>query len=718
MSSDKEHFNELIRWFIPINYFTPEHQDEVVRMADILTFRKKEYIFRQGEKDDASYYLLKGEIDMLDGSRVDNTITSGTERARYPVAQLQPHHFSARAKTEVTILKLDRLALDRLMVIDAGRISDTQNGGHVREIRDMAEDAGDWMTSMLQSPLFCRLPTENIYQLFTLLKHVDVMAGDTVIRQDEVGDYYYIIREGRCEVSRTTSSGSKPIKLTELQSGDSFGDEALLTNAKHNVSVTMLTDGVLMKLSKENFINLVEKPAIEAVSYYDAGKFVAAGAYWLDVRFPDEHKASHIKGSINIPLHVLRTETGALQTDRRYVVYCDTGVRSSAAAFLLAKRGYNACYLENGLAAMPGSGVPAGDAVSGAVPGEDGGRVNKEAGPGDPQGAGQSLPETGKIPGTRARTSRKQDAEALRKRKQEADRRLEKEKIKFQEIYEQNAREMEKLRQLKKQAEEQLDRDREELREQFEKSRQALEQEAEKKRADQEAMEKAMQNKIKAMLEQERRKLAEEIVRANQERDQSLREEAIADVARKAVSQEAKVIIKELKKEFELERRAEQARLVEERLQMERESRKIQEALDEIQKTREKAEALWGAAEADAEKLREKQQRLEAEMKSAETRLAQARKNAEEVQQAENSIAAAREAGDLELLKLKEEELRRQLEAEITAWKEEHADDLAVPESIMLELRRMKEHAEVAKKTAEKRARDLISEIASQIWKR
>jgi len=42
-----------------------------------------------------------------------------------------------------------------------------------------------------------------------------------------------------------------------------------------------------------------------------------------------------------------------------YVVVCDTGRRSSAAAFLLSERGFDACCLKGGLAASglgPGAG--------------------------------------------------------------------------------------------------------------------------------------------------------------------------------------------------------------------------------------------------------------------------------------------------------------------------------------------------------------------------
>jgi rhodanese-related sulfurtransferase len=507
--------------------------------------------------------------------------------------------------------------------------------------------------------------------------------------------------------------------LTELQSGDSFGEEALLTNAKHNASVTMLTDGVLMKLSKENFINLIEQPVIKAVSFHKASVLVASGATWLDVRLNNEHVASHIKGSINIPFNVLRMESGKLKSDKRYVIYCDTGIRSSAAAFLLTKRGYNVYYLEDGLMSLPQSGVlPENSMPDGQQRGEENKVGEKDALLKRPGGEGRTFENAYQASDVVSLNLLEQDTEKTRKFKQEADKRLEKEKRKFEEIFEQNAREMEKLRQLKKNAEERLNKEREELQEQFEKSRLALEKEAEKKHAEQEAMEKAMQNRIKAMLEQERGKLAKEIVRANQEVKLNRREEAITSAARKAINKEAKIIIEEFKKEYEQERAAEQARLDEEHRNLEQVSRKIRETLKEIQKTRKKAEEIWRAAETDAGKLRENQQRLESEIRAAEIKLAQARMNVEEVQQTENSIAVAQEVNELEFLKQKEGELRKKVEAEITVWKEEHEHDLEVPENILSELKRMKEHAEAAKRTAEKRAKDLISDIAAQIWKR
>jgi rhodanese-related sulfurtransferase len=60
----------------------------------------------------------------------------------------------------------------------------------------------------------------------------------------------------------------------------------------------------------------------------------------LDVRKPREWADAHIDGSINVPLNHLEERIGELPRDRRIVVHCATGYRSSIAASLLARRGF------------------------------------------------------------------------------------------------------------------------------------------------------------------------------------------------------------------------------------------------------------------------------------------------------------------------------------------------------------------------------------------
>jgi CRP-like cAMP-binding protein len=111
------------------------------------------------------------------------------------------------------------------------------------------------MTRMLQSDAFIKLPPADIQRLLQTLRSVPVSAGDVIIRQGDEGDYFYIIKEGSCSVTRLASGEGWDVPLAELGKGDCFGEEALVSDATRNATVTMLTDGTLMRLSKRTSSN-------------------------------------------------------------------------------------------------------------------------------------------------------------------------------------------------------------------------------------------------------------------------------------------------------------------------------------------------------------------------------------------------------------------------------------------------------------------------------
>ena len=111
----------------------------------------------------------------------------------------------------------------------------------------------------------------------------------------------------------------------------------------------MLADGVLMRLNKQDFRELMNEPLLQWVSYERAREIIARGGRWLDVRLPSEHQNLSIEGSLNIPLYFIRLKLTTLDRKIPYVVYCDTGRRSSAAAYILVERGFDAYVLTGGL---------------------------------------------------------------------------------------------------------------------------------------------------------------------------------------------------------------------------------------------------------------------------------------------------------------------------------------------------------------------------------
>ncbi len=181
------------------------------------------------------------------------------------------------------------------------------------------------------------------------MQQVNYREGDIVIKQGDDGDFFYVITKGQCHVTRETPLNQEGIKLAELGPGDTFGEEALISETTRNATVTMATDGSLMRLGKDDFKKLLNDPMLDWVDHDEARQLIAEGGRWLDVRLPSEFEAHHESGAINIPLYFIRLKLNALDPDVTYILCCDTGRRSSAAAFILNERGFKTRVLKGGL---------------------------------------------------------------------------------------------------------------------------------------------------------------------------------------------------------------------------------------------------------------------------------------------------------------------------------------------------------------------------------
>ncbi len=68
----------------------------------------------------------------------------------------------------------------------------------------------------------------------------------------------------------------------------------------------------------------------------------------VDVRGPEEYKAGHFPGAVNISLDELPTKLGDIPSNKFVVVHCRTGVRGEMAYLLLKEKGYDVKYLKAG----------------------------------------------------------------------------------------------------------------------------------------------------------------------------------------------------------------------------------------------------------------------------------------------------------------------------------------------------------------------------------
>lgn len=342
---DKSVERHLLQTMVPVRALTLDHLNTLLRDHHLETVCGGTQIFNRGEYDNRHIYLISGSIQLTDRNGQSEVLSAGDEASRYAIAHYQPRAHSATALTDSTIIRFNSDRLDGMLAWDqAAHYIMLDIAGQ----RDLDEDA-DWMMTLLKSNLFYKVPPMNIRKILDKFEPVYLEAGDTVIRQGEVGDCCYIIKEGVVGVYQSEDDRSPSVQVNELGAGLCFGEDALVNDTARNATIVMHSNGVLMRLSKQDFYLLLKQPEVQSVDFKQACAEFPSAATWLDVRTQDEYERGHFDGALNMPLNLLKLKSRMLDSEKAYLVYCNTGRRSEAAAHLLGVDGYNAVVLKGGI---------------------------------------------------------------------------------------------------------------------------------------------------------------------------------------------------------------------------------------------------------------------------------------------------------------------------------------------------------------------------------
>jgi hypothetical protein len=103
--------------------------------------------------------------------------------------------------------------------------------------------------------MFAPLPLATIENVSRLMDAVHVERGETVVREGDYGDRFYVVAEGRLDVS--CERGNFP----PVKAGDVFGEIALLQDVPRTATVTARDDCLLYALDRESFLCAVSSHA-------------------------------------------------------------------------------------------------------------------------------------------------------------------------------------------------------------------------------------------------------------------------------------------------------------------------------------------------------------------------------------------------------------------------------------------------------------------------
>lgn len=335
----------IIRRLVPLHSLSETALQTLLEQSELVLVGRGQSLFRPASSNRYTYFLLSGEARL----RFADREVIHTAEIRYAVGFGEGHLQSVVAHTDCICLKVDRSQLDRQLcwfhvasAVELGLSSAYEYG-----------DEADWHLTLLRSNLFLKVPPLNIDQIFQKLKPMHVQAGEVILRQGDAGDGCYFIRRGTAAVTRRASDDPRDQHLVDIGYGRCFGEDALIRDTVRNATITMKTDGLLFKLDKSDFMLLLREPEPEYINVSDIDNALTASAILLDVRTQEEFDVLHVRSARHVALPCLGLLPSVeIDAGSEYIVYCDSGRRSRAAAYLLTRAGFRARYVFNGLDGM------------------------------------------------------------------------------------------------------------------------------------------------------------------------------------------------------------------------------------------------------------------------------------------------------------------------------------------------------------------------------
>lgn len=134
-------------------------------------------------------------------------------------------------------LKMARVGIENTIRID---VSSSPN-----------DEAAGWLETLSGVEIFRELPLARAGELLRAAKVLRVPAGTKIIQEGSHGDAFYVIDSGVCAV---VQGGAE---LKQYQSGDYFGETALVLAQPRTADVIARTDCVLLEIDRYGFLYLL-----------------------------------------------------------------------------------------------------------------------------------------------------------------------------------------------------------------------------------------------------------------------------------------------------------------------------------------------------------------------------------------------------------------------------------------------------------------------------
>ncbi|MCP4470985.1 MAG: cyclic nucleotide-binding domain-containing protein [Gammaproteobacteria bacterium] len=94
------------------------------------------------------------------------------------------------------------------------------------------------------------------------------VGGETIIRENDIGETAYVIEQGRVKV--TKKRGGRTVHLAELGPGGTIGEMSMIDEKPRSATVVALEDTVLREVHRDDFSEALKRETDAAVHLLQA----------------------------------------------------------------------------------------------------------------------------------------------------------------------------------------------------------------------------------------------------------------------------------------------------------------------------------------------------------------------------------------------------------------------------------------------------------------
>lgn len=221
---------------------THDQKKVVINAMKLYSLLSNQVVFKQNQPGNNFFILASGMLEVLVNDTRINTITEGQGFGELALMHDTPRTATVRTLTPATLWGLDRKTFKKI-IEDLNAMNYEENKVFIESVS-----------------VFAILKPVQIEALVGSLTTFNYAPGQVVVKEGDIGDLLFIVKDGVVSCTR------KNVEIKKFVKGEYFGEQALIYNSPRTATCVAVTHVTCLCIDREN-LNTALGSQLQAIIY-------------------------------------------------------------------------------------------------------------------------------------------------------------------------------------------------------------------------------------------------------------------------------------------------------------------------------------------------------------------------------------------------------------------------------------------------------------------